>query len=140
VLVGAGLLHDIGKIAVDRKILLKKGPLTSEEWHEIRRHPESGYRILSSVGDMAEIAQAVLAHHERWDGGGYPKGLSGRDIPISGRVLALADAYETMVSDKPYRGAISRKVALQQLREIGGKAFDPELTEMFVGIISNLPE
>ena len=86
-----GLLHDIGKIALDENILNKPGKLTDEEWKEIKRHPEIGYRILSTVNDMSEMAEYVLAHHERWDGKGYPRGLKGEEIPFASRIIAIAD-------------------------------------------------
>ncbi len=105
----AGLLHDIGKIAIDEKLLNKVGKLTDDEWEEIKRHPEIGYRILNTVNDMADIAMCVLSHHERWDGKGYPKGLKGNEIPIMSRIIAIADAYDVMTSERSYKSAIPKE-------------------------------
>lgn len=125
----AGLFHDIGKISIDREILNKPGSLTSEEWAEIRRHPESGYRILNSVSGMGKMAEAVLYHHERWDGSGYPKGLSGEQIPFLARIIAVADAYDAMINARPYRPPLTRGEALAELRSCAGTDFDPEVVE-----------
>lgn len=127
-----GLLHDIGKIAIDDKILNKPGQLTNEEWNEIKRHPEIGYRILSSVNDTAELAELVLAHHERWDGKGYPKGLKGEEIPLQARIIAIADAYDAMTSERAYRNSLSEEAALEELRENAGTQFDPEIIRVFI--------
>jgi len=104
-----GLLHDIGKIAIEDTILNKPGKLTSDEWEEIKRHPEIGYRILSTVNDMAEISEYVLAHHERWDGLGYPKGLKREEIPLQSRIINIADAYDAMTSARSYCSVLSEK-------------------------------
>lgn len=127
-----GLLHDIGKIAIDEKILNKPGQLTAEEWNEIKRHPEIGYRILSSVNDMAELAELVLAHHERWDGNGYPKGLKGERIPLQSRIIMVADAYDAMTSERTYRMPLAEDKVIEQLRENAGKQFDPEVVSVFI--------
>lgn len=99
----AGMFHDIGKVAIHEDILNKNGKLLRDEWEEIKRHPEIGYRILSASNEMAEIANYVLAHHERWDGKGYPKGLKGERIPLQSRIVSLIDAYDAMISVRPYR-------------------------------------
>ncbi len=127
-----GLLHDVGKIAIDENILNKTGRLTYEEYEEMKRHPEIGYRILSSVNDMAELADYVLAHHERWDGAGYPKGLMGTEIPYLARIIAVVDAYDAMTSDRSYRMAMSDDYAVKELQENAGKQFDPEIVEVFL--------
>jgi diguanylate cyclase (GGDEF)-like protein len=127
-----GLLHDIGKIAIDESILNKPGKLTESEWDEIKRHPEIGYRILSTVNDMSEMADFVLYHHERWDGTGYPKGLKKEEIPFLSRVIAIADAYDAMTSDRSYREALPEEVAISQLQKNAGTQFDPELVPVFV--------
>ncbi|EGW36300.1 HD domain-containing phosphohydrolase [Desulfosporosinus sp. OT] len=127
-----GLLHDIGKIAIDEKILNKPGKLTNEEWEEIKRHPEIGYRILSTVNGMAEMAEYVLAHHERWDGSGYPKGLKGEELPLQPRIIAIADAYDAMTSVRSYRGALPDEVAIAELQKNAGIQFDPELVKLFI--------
>lgn len=127
-----GLLHDIGKVAIDENILNKPGKLTDEEWKEIKRHPEIGYRILSSVNDMAEMSEYVLAHHERWDGKGYPKGLKGEQIPLKSRIIAIADAFDAMISERSYRSALSKEIAVEELIKNAGIQFDPELVKIFI--------
>jgi diguanylate cyclase (GGDEF)-like protein len=132
----AGLLHDIGKIAIDENILNKPGKLTEDEYEELKRHPEISYRILSSVNDMSEIADYVLSHHERWDGNGYPKGLKGEEIPMKSRIIAIADAYDAMTSERAYRGALSKEVAVGELIKHSGTQFDAEIVKIFVEHIS----
>lgn len=127
-----GLLHDIGKVAIDKSIITKAGPLTEEETAEMRRHPGIGYRILSSVGDFSEIAQYVLAHHEKWDGSGYPKGLKGEEIPLKARIAAIADAYDFMTSYKPYPRTLSQNEAVEELKKGAGKEFDPDVVAVFI--------
>lgn len=127
-----GLLHDIGKVAIDKSIINKAGPLAEEEMAEMRRHPEIGYRILSSVGDFSEIAQYVLAHHENWDGSGYPKGLKGEEIPLKARITAIADAYDFMTNYKPYPRTLSRNEAVEELKKGAGREFDPDLVAIFI--------
>lgn len=127
-----GLLHDIGKVAIEENILNKPGKLTDEEWQEIKRHPEIGYRILNTVDDMAEMAEYVLAHHERWDGKGYPKGLKGKEIPLQSRIIAIADSYDAMTSERSYRSALSEEVAIGELKLNAGTQFDPELIDVFI--------
>jgi len=132
----AGLLHDIGKIAIDENILNKPGKLTEDEWEELKRHPEISYRILSSVNDMSEIADYVLSHHERWDGKGYPKELKGEEIPMKSRIIAIADAYDAMTSERTYRSALSKEVAIGELIKHSGTQFDAEIVKIFVEHIS----
>ena len=127
-----GLLHDIGKIAIDENILNKSGKLTDEEWKEIKRHPEIGYRILSTVNDMSEMADYVLAHHERWDGNGYPKGLKGEEIPFLSRIIAIADSYDAIISERSYRSALPEEVAIKELITNSGTQFDPKLVPVFI--------
>jgi len=127
-----GLLHDIGKIAIEEGILNKPGKLTEQEWNEIKRHPDIGYRILSSSSEMLELADCILAHHERWDGRGYPKGLKGEAIPRVARIIALADSYDAMTSERSYRKALSEEEAVTEIRKNAGTQFDPEIARIFV--------
>lgn len=127
-----GLLHDIGKIAIEENILNKSGKLTDEEWEEIKRHPEIGYRILSTVNEMSDMARYVLAHHERWDGRGYPKGLAGDDIPLQSRIITIADSYDAMVSERSYRGALTKEFAIGELKRGKGTQFDSRLVNVFI--------
>lgn len=127
-----GLLHDIGKIAIDEAILNKVDKMHEEEWNEIKRHPEIGYRILNTLPDMAEMAKLILYHHEKWDGTGYPKGLKGEEIPYKARIIAIVDAYDAMVSDRAYRKPLSEEKVIQEFRNSAGTQFDPELVKIFV--------
>ena len=127
-----GLLHDIGKTALDDKVLNKPGKLTDDEWKEIKRHPEIGYRILSTVNDMADLAKYVLYHHERWNGEGYPKGLKGDEIPFVSRIISIADAYDAMTSDRSYRNALPKEAVIAELEKNSGVQFDPELVRVFI--------
>ena len=124
--------HDIGIIAIDSKVINKKGPLTEDEWKEIKRHPEVGYRILSAVNEYSELAELVLAHHERWDGKGYPKGLKGEEIPWLARLLAILDAYDAMGSERPYRSALSEHEIIEEIKSNAGTQFDPEIVRLFL--------
>lgn len=128
----AGLMHDIGKTAIDDKILNKPDKLDKYERDEIRRHPEIGYRILSSVNEYALLAKYVLAHHERWDGKGYPEGLKGKDIPLVSRIIAVADSYDAMTNDRPYRKALDKKVAIQEIIDNSEIKYDPEIVKVFI--------
>lgn len=132
------LLHDIGKVAVPERILEKPGPLSPEEWEIMKRHCESGYRIIVSSPDLIEVAEGILSHHERWDGSGYPRGLKGEKIPLSARIISLVDAYDAMTSDRPYRAALTRKEALAEIRACSGSQFDPVLAGEFLAVLSDL--
>lgn len=127
-----GLLHDIGKIAIDEGILNKPGKLTDQEIEQIRRHPDIGYRILSSSYNMLELAECILAHHERWDGTGYPKGLKGKKIPKIARIIALADSWDAMISGRPYRRAYSKEEAIIEIGKNFGTQFDPHIAAVFI--------
>lgn len=129
-------LHDIGKIAIEDKILNKPGKLTEEEWEIMRRHPETGYRILSSLPEYGEIALDILSHHERYDGKGYPRGIKGEEIPIRARIIAVADAYDAMTSDRPYRKKMSHEEAVTELIDNKGTQFDPKIIDIFLSIFS----
>ena len=128
----AGLLHDIGKIAISDDILNKSGGLTEEEYAQIKKHPESSYQILKTIDVYAAIADDVLSHHERWDGRGYPRGLKGKEIPLSARIITLADSYEAMTSDRSYRDAMAKEQALEEIKNGSGSQFDPEIVNVFV--------
>ena len=130
----AGLLHDIGKSEVPREILFKAGPLTPDEWDRLRRHPEAGARLLGDP-EYDDIRPWVLAHHERVDGLGYPLGLEASAIPIEARVLAVADSYEAMTSDRVYRRALSHEDAAEELRACAGTQFDAEVVEGFLAAL-----
>ncbi len=131
-----GLFHDIGKIAIDEQILNKAGVLTENEWKEMIRHPEVGYRLLGAVPDLTDIATYVLAHHERWDGSGYPKGIKGKDIPLQSRIVAVVDAYDAMVSERPYKKSLTKGQAIEELRNNAGTQFDPDIVKVFVEAMS----
>ncbi len=132
----AAELHDIGKIAISNEMLDKTGSLTDIEWLEIKRHPEVGYNILSSANAYAPLADIVLAHHERWDGHGYPNELKGEAIPLMSRIIGIADAYDAMTENRPYRKALSKSQAIKQLVAGAGTQFDAELLNVFVDIVS----
>lgn len=128
----AGLMHDIGKITINENIINKPGPLNQDEWYEIRRHSEVGYQILRSVNEFSQIASYVLEHHERWDGRGYPKGLKGEEISVEGRIIAVANAYTSMTSNKIYSKALDEEIALNELKKFSGSQFDPKIVEIFL--------
>lgn len=128
----SGLLHDVGKIGVPESVLTKTGSLTDEEFDLIKKHPEIGARILRDIRQMQDLVPGVLYHHERWDGKGYPEGLMGPAIPLFGRLLCLADAFDAMSSNRTYRDAMSHEKVLEQIRQCRGSQFDPELTDIFL--------
>jgi hypothetical protein len=133
----AGLLHDIGKIAIPETILQKEGPLDAEEWALMREHPLIGERlIMESSPDLAAIAVAVAAHHESWDGSGYPNGRAGTEIPLSGRILAIADVFDALTSTRPYRKPLHHADALTYLASKSGSAFDPALVVHFQRLLT----
>jgi putative two-component system response regulator len=128
----AGLLHDIGKIGVDEKVLRKNGKLTDEERACIQRHPLIGAGILRGIKQMRDIVPGVLCHHERIDGKGYPKGLRGEDVPISARIIGLADSFDAMTSKRVYRDAMSIDRALEEIRNGLGTQFDEKIGTLFL--------
>jgi len=125
-------LHDIGKTSIPEEILTKSGDLEDDEWEKIKRHPQSGYKIALASEEFAVVARDVLAHHEHWDGGGYPQGLKGEEIPYLARILSIVDAYDVMISGRPYQEAVSREEALAEIIRCAGSQFDPELAKKFV--------
>jgi HD-GYP domain-containing protein (c-di-GMP phosphodiesterase class II) len=131
----AALLHDIGKVGVPDEILHKPGPLDEREWEIMHQHPVIGERIIRAIPGMGAIARAVRHEHERWDGDGYPDGLSGEQIPIEARIILACDAYHAMVTDRPYRAAMSHPEAMAELTSNAGTQFDPQVTEALVGLL-----
>jgi diguanylate cyclase (GGDEF)-like protein/PAS domain S-box-containing protein/putative nucleotidyltransferase with HDIG domain len=135
----AGLVHDIGKIGISENILNKPKKLNEVEWDEIKKHPESGWRILISVKEFSEIADFVLGHHEHWDGSGYPNGLVGDQISLEARIIALADAYDAMTVDRTYRKGLTPQEAITEIKRCSGTQFDPELAHLFISkVVKNL--
>jgi hypothetical protein len=128
----AALLHDVGKIGVSDFILHKPGPLTPEEWEEMRRHPAIGYEMLKGVRFLAGPTEIVLSHHERFDGKGYPRALAGEEIPLGARIFAAADTFDAMTSDRPYRRALPWEAALDEIVKNSGAQFDPQVVEAFL--------
>jgi putative two-component system response regulator len=130
----ASPMHDVGKIAIDDGILLKRGALTPEERTEMQRHAEIGHQILAGSGsELLELAATIAwTHHERWDGSGYPRGLNGEQIPIEGRIVAVADIFDALTHDRIYRPAITAPEALEVLREGRGRHFDPDVVDAFL--------
>jgi HD-GYP domain-containing protein (c-di-GMP phosphodiesterase class II) len=136
VLTISAILHDIGKIAVPEQILDKPGKLTEEEFDVVKKHPQTGADIISSIPSYETILPGILHHHERWDGTGYPKNVEGKDIPLFARIICIADVYDALTEDRPYRKAWSREQVLQFFEEQKGKMFDSELVDIFL----TLPE
>ena len=134
--VGA-LLHDIGKVGVADQILHKNGPLTPEEWLEMRKHPEIGYGLTSRISFLDHASPIVRHHHERWDGNGYPDGLCGENIPLAARIFAVADSFDAMVSDRPYRRGMPLEQVIGELQRGAGKQFDPQVVNVFVTLIAD---
>lgn len=128
----AGLYHDIGKISIPDRVLKKPSKLTDKEFEVMKTHSEIGYRILRSADEYSDLAIYVKYHHERWDGHGYPIGLKATDIPLFSRIICIADAYEAMTSDRPYRKKLPNEIVLQEIVSNSGKQFDPTITEIFV--------
>ena len=128
--------HDIGMVALPEEILRKTGPLTGEEWGRIQKHPEIGYRLAEFSPELVAIAEAILSHHENWDGSGYPLGLKGEKIPLASRILAIVDAFEVMTHGRPYGKTMDRQGALEDLSQKAGSLFDPQLVIVFTNLFS----
>jgi diguanylate cyclase (GGDEF)-like protein len=133
----ASLLHDLGKLAIPDEILSKPAPLDPSEWRSIVEHPKIGQVVLEQAGSIRDAAQIVLHHHEWFDGRGYPHGLAGAEIPIGSRIVAIADAYEAMISVRPYKRAMSHAEAVAELRRHRGVQFDPELVDVFISLVGD---
>ncbi len=128
------ILHDVGKIGVPDSVLRKPGKLTEEEWVEMRKHPEMGYRMLQHIPFLEPALDIVLCHQERFDGSGYPRRLKGEGIPLGARIFSIVDTFDAMTSDRPYRAALSIDVAREEIREWSGRQFDPRAAEAFLSI------
>lgn len=126
------LLHDIGKIVIPDSILLKPEKLTEEEWEIMKKHPVYAYQILSRIEYLRPAIDVPYCHHEKWDGSGYPRGLKGEEIPLSARIFAVADVFDALTSNRPYRKAWSRESALEYIKKESGKHFDPKIVEIFL--------
>ena len=134
----AGLLHDIGKIGISDSILHKRLKLTDEDWEAIRNHPLFGDSILGPLKFLQEAQAIVLRHHERWDGSGYPGHLKSNEIPLEARIIAVADAYDAMTSDRPYRQAMDHQTAKGEVEKAAGRQFDPVVVEAFLSVVDNV--
>jgi putative two-component system response regulator len=132
-----GLLHDIGKISIDDAILRKPGQLTADEYEQIKQHPDYGARIIQPMRFASEVGPIIRHHHERWDGQGYPQGLRGEAIPVGARIVAVVDAYDAMMTDRPYRRSLGLAESLRRLREGQGTQWDPQLVEIFVAMVEH---
>jgi len=133
----AGLVHDIGKIGIDEAILNKTESLTDSEWKEMKKHPETGWRILSATNEFSELARYILEHQEKWDGKGYPKGLKGKETSAQARIIAIADSYDAMTSSRSYRKALSEEQAIEEIRKCAGTQFDPDIARIFIEKVMN---
>lgn len=131
----ASLIHDLGKLAVDEKILFKKGKLNTKEFDEIKKHPHWGAEVISLVYFMHDIIPIMANHHENYDGSGYPRGVRGKRIPVESRILSVADIYEALTADRPYRKGFSKKKAIAIIEEEKGKKLDPEITDIFLDMV-----
>ena len=130
-----GLLHDIGKIGIREAVLQKQGPLTPDEYEEMKKHPEIGAFIVNPMRFATQVGPMILHHHERWDGGGYPSGLKGDDIPLGARIIAVVDSFDAMTTDRPYRKGMGHAEALKILRAGRDKQWQAELVDMFVDMV-----
>jgi len=131
----AARLHDIGKISIPDGILNKPAPLTEEEYAEIKKHAALGAGILSNIESLKEVSKIIRHHHEWYNGEGYPDGLTGEEIPLGSRIISVADAYQAMTSDRPYRKAFSKEKAIAELERGAGSQFDPKIVRIFIGIL-----
>lgn len=132
----ASILHDIGKIGISDRILRKKSTLSEDDWVLIKMHPTIGSNIVSSIDAYPSLAPAISAHQEKYDGTGYPKGLSGKNIPLEARILGIADAYQAMTEDRYYRQARTHEEAVAELQKVKGTQFDPEVLDVFLNVLN----
>ena len=132
-----GLLHDVGKVEVPESILGKASSLDELEWHAMRRHAESGARLVHSVVDLPGVLAVVRWHHERWDGTGYPDGMRGEQIPLPARIVAVADAFQAMLETRPYRNGRTESAALEELRRHAGSQFDPDCVDALAAVLDD---
>jgi len=132
----AAMLHDLGKIGISDKVLLKKSSLTKSEYEQMKRHPEIGVGIIRPIHFLHDIIPYILYHHEKWDGSGYPSGISGEEIPIGARIISVADVFHALVSDRSYRPAYSEEEAIQMIKDGSGTQFDPQIVEAFLQVTS----
>jgi HD-GYP domain-containing protein (c-di-GMP phosphodiesterase class II) len=133
----ASILHDIGKIGISDRILRKKAALTEDDWVLIKLHPTIGSNIVNSIDALPSLAPTISAHQEKYDGTGYPRGLSGKNIPIGARILGIADAYQAMVEDRFYREAYTHEEAVTELQKVKGTQFDPDVVDVFIKVVNS---
>lgn len=127
--------HDIGEITIPKNILIKTNNLTEKEWEKMKKHPREGYNIIKNEDRFSFVADKILYHHEHWNGSGYPEGLKKEKIPILARIIAVVDAYEVMINERPYSPAKSKEEALAELKRCAGSQFDPYLVEKFIEVM-----
>ena len=133
----ASILHDIGKIGISDRVLRKKSILSEEDWVLIKMHPTIGSNIVSSIDAYPSLAPTISAHQEKYDGTGYPKGLSGKNIPLGARILGIADAYQAMIEHRYYRQARTHEEAVAELQKVKGTQFDPEVLDVFLNVVNS---
>lgn len=136
----AAILHDFGKIGIDETILLKPGALTNEERNEITMHVMRGYYMLAGFSELIEALKGVKSHHEYYDGSGYPEGLTKGDIPLIARIIAVADAFDAMTSERPYRKAMTKQAAIEEVKRVSNSQFDPAIVKIFLKLLSQKDE
>lgn len=133
----AGLLHDIGKVGIPESVLSKPGFLTEEEYGIMKGHVTQSINIIKHIPNLIDTVPVVISHHERFDGTGYPRGIQGENIPVLGRVICIADAFDAMTTDRPYRKGLSLEQAIYELKKNSGTQFDPSLVEVFIQMAQN---
>jgi len=131
----AAMLHDAGQLSIPEKVLMKRGELTGMEYDMVKKHPLKGANILSKFKPLKPIVPIILYHHENYDGSGYPKGLKGEEIPLAARILAVAGSFEAMITEKPYRRALSISAAIKEVKKNSGMQFDPGIVEVFCEVV-----